>query len=302
MEGRLQVIPDEVLASGYISSRYTNYLICASLTTLVLELVQTLQLEVELVWKGPSVPVKTLYFVNRYFPFVALAVLVLYNDAPSGLSPRACQILFSASTVGMALTMLAADILVYIRLYALSGRSRGMKVFLVVHISVVAVTCLTCLGLYISQDRWISSPDAALKACVGQTPGLGRFMMACAVTLLYNSLFTAGLSLWFGLRIHRSIANGVLRNVLYRDGAVYIITIAIVSVANAIVASFAPERYRLLLVVPQGVAHNLLASRMVLHIRKSRMKDIGFSVELNNTFAYHPSQPRVSQLTMTYYK
>ncbi|KAH6903097.1 hypothetical protein BKA70DRAFT_1303245 [Coprinopsis sp. MPI-PUGE-AT-0042] len=277
-----EVDPTEKLISQYISSTYTNYLICACLTLLALEYLQTLGIEISLLWPTPWTPVKVVYSINRYLPFVALAVLAFYNDSPPYVSPKACQILFSAPSMGIACTILTADILLYIRLYALSGRQRCMKIFLTVHISVIVVICLTCFALYLSRHRWITSPYPNIQSCVGQTLGSGRFVLICYATLLYSSLFTAALSLWFALRMYWITPNSRLMNIFYRDGAFYFVTIAVMSITNAIVAMVAPVKYRLLLAVPQGVAHNVLAARMVLHLHETALDDMGFSVDLDS--------------------
>ncbi|KAH6902696.1 hypothetical protein BKA70DRAFT_1304251 [Coprinopsis sp. MPI-PUGE-AT-0042] len=261
-----EVDPTEKLISQYISSTYTN-VSCACLTLLALEYLQTLGIEISLLWPTPWTPVKI-------STFVALAVLAFYNDAPPYVSPKACQILFSAPSI-----------LLYIRLYALSGRQRCMKIFLTVHISVIVVICLTCFALYLSRHRWITSPYPSIQSCVGQTLGSGRFVLICYATLLYSSLFTAALSLWFALRMYWITPNSRLMNIFYRDGAFYFVTIAVMSITNAIVAMVAPVRsgfYSVYFGRPQGVAHNVLAARMVLHLHETALDDMGFSVDLDS--------------------
>ncbi|KAH6902498.1 hypothetical protein BKA70DRAFT_1307136 [Coprinopsis sp. MPI-PUGE-AT-0042] len=232
-----EVDPTEKLISQYISSTYTN-VSCACLTLLVSSgYLQTLGIEISLLWPTPWTPVKVVYSINRYLPFVALAVLAFYNDSPPYVSPKACQILFSAPSSN------CCDLLDLLRTVPLS------------------------------RHRWITSPYPNIQSCVGQTLGSGRFVLICYATLLYSSLFTAALSLWFALRMYWITPNSRLMNIFYRDGAFYFVTIAVMSITNAIVAMVA---------LPQGVAHNVLAARMVLHLHETALDDMGFSVDLDS--------------------
>lgn len=76
------------------SSRYTNYFAVASLTVLIADYLQTVDLEIALIWPTRLNLVKLVYYINRYLPFVFLPVIIFYNVAPP-LSPKACKILFS---------------------------------------------------------------------------------------------------------------------------------------------------------------------------------------------------------------
>ena len=51
------------------------------------------------------------------------------------------------------------------------------------------------------------------------------------------------LCLWFGVRYYRVSKPGPLLVVFYRDGTLYFVVVAIMSVTNAIIAKFIPVRY-----------------------------------------------------------
>ncbi|KAH6903079.1 hypothetical protein BKA70DRAFT_1111303 [Coprinopsis sp. MPI-PUGE-AT-0042] len=263
----------EKLASQFISSTYTNVrsnsCSVASLTVLILECVQTFELERELIWALKWNHIELMYLFNRYFPLAVLSVLVYYNSTPPYLSPSACQMLFSIPSMGIAVCILVADVLLYLRLYALSQRTKLIKLFLIVNATAVIAICMIFFSLYLSSYEFIESPYPQLTGCLGLTHGASHYILICYSALFYSSIVTMVLSLYYGLRLYWNSRQSRLIQILYRDGAFYFITIALMSIANGVVAMAARSRYRFLLAAPQGVAHNILAARMILHLRET---------------------------------
>ncbi|EFI28298.1 hypothetical protein CC1G_13827 [Coprinopsis cinerea okayama7 len=281
------------LVAQVVSSRYTNYCNVASLTVLILEYMQTFDLERSLIWPIKWNHVKLIYVINRYLPFPVVVALVYYNVAPPIFSERACKYLFSVPSMGIAVCILIADALLYIRLYALSGRTRPVKFFLLANVTLVVVVALTFFALYLAAGRFIQSPAPELAGCFGATSGAGKYVMICYATLLYSAIVTMGLSIWYGLKMYWSSRESHLIKVLYRDGAFYFITIAVMSIANGIFSIGAPARYRFLLAVPQAVMHNILATRMILHLRETARSEMGFSSDVvNHSYGFHATISR----------
>ncbi|KAH6885637.1 hypothetical protein BKA70DRAFT_114784 [Coprinopsis sp. MPI-PUGE-AT-0042] len=277
------------LQNEYRSARDNRYFIYGSLTVLFLEFVQMFPLEMHHIWPIPWTPVKMLYVTNRYFPFIAVAMLAAYHSVPRGFSPKACQILFSVPSLAITFSIFAAEILIYIRIYALSGCQRSMRMFLTAHMFTMVIVCISSYAVYLSRHTWFGGPEY-FSSCISLTLGTGPLMVVYYVVLLYNSLFTAGLSLWLVLRIHWMTPKSHLLSALYQDGALYFVAIALMSILNTIYAISS----RTFVVVPQGVAHNVLAVRMVLHLRETALRDMGFTVDAGSrlgrlSFAPPPS-------------
>ncbi|TFK22972.1 hypothetical protein FA15DRAFT_595148 [Coprinopsis marcescibilis] len=267
----MNVVVSQKILSQIISSRFTN----VSFKRILLEYFQTFTLEATLIWPIKWNYIKYVFFVNRYLPFVVVAHVIYYNVAPGPLTPHDCKILFSVPAMGIAVGILVADVLLYIRLYALSGRSRLIQLFLIGNLASVVIVCVTSFALYLVAGKWIPTTDPERVVCLGQSSG-GTYVMICYATLLYSAVVTMGLSLWYGLRLYRVSRNNRLIKILYRDGSFYFVTIAVFSIANGLVAMLAPARYRFLLAVPQGVLHNILSTRMILHLRETARAEMGF--------------------------
>ncbi|KAH6902715.1 hypothetical protein BKA70DRAFT_1304357 [Coprinopsis sp. MPI-PUGE-AT-0042] len=257
----------EKLASQFISSTYTNYFHIASLTVLILECVQTFELEhwnsVELIWALKWNHIELMYLFNRYFPLAVLSVLV-YSHASSSVTAAYLRPL----PVGIAVCILVADVLLYLRLYALSQRTKLIKLFLIVNATAVIAICMIFFSLYLSSYEFIESPYPQLTGCLGLTHGASHYILICYSALFYSSIVTMVLSLYYGLRLYWNSRQSRLIQILYRDGAFYFITIALMSIAMALLL-WPLSRYRFLLAALRAVAHNILAARMILHLRET---------------------------------
>ncbi|KAF6763674.1 hypothetical protein DFP72DRAFT_1136323, partial [Ephemerocybe angulata] len=259
------------------SSRYTNYFAVASLTVLIADYLQTVDLEIALIWPTRLNLVKLVYYVNRYLPFVFLPVIIFYNVAPP-LSPKqACKILFSVPCMGIACCLLVSEVILYIRVYALSGKTRPMVIFLALHGSAIIIVCLILFAWYQALGRFAPSPFPEVAGCFGVSSANGKFVLACFSLLLYNGIVTTGLCIWFGLKMYWISRDSALVKIFYRDGTFYFVMLVALSLTNGLVALLAPAKYRFMMAIPQEVMHNVISSRMILHIREHARVDMGFT-------------------------
>ncbi|TFK24449.1 hypothetical protein FA15DRAFT_741185 [Coprinopsis marcescibilis] len=268
----------------------------------ILEFVQTVDLEVTLIWPIKWNYIKAIFFINRYLPFFVVTSLIYYNVAPP-ISAYDCKILFSVPSMGVAVCILVADALLYVRLWAISGRTRIVKLFLIVNLTIVVSVCLVTFALYLYLGSFVPSPNPELVGCVGQSYGAGKYVMICYAALFYSAIVTMGLSLWYGMRLYRLSPHSRLIKILARDGSFYFVTIAALSIVNGMVAVLAPARYRFLLAVPQGVAHNILSTRMILHLRETARTEMGFGTSHEGQTVrplsreFHATVPEDSRIT-----
>ncbi|KAH6912011.1 hypothetical protein BKA70DRAFT_1266213 [Coprinopsis sp. MPI-PUGE-AT-0042] len=184
----------------------------------------------------------------------------------------------------MTLGSLCADAVLYLRVHALSVHSNSMKKVLVMNYAVVALVCFATIPFFLRAQKFVPSPGlSSLTGCFGiSLKGPSHWLIACYAAMLYSSIFTMALSLWYGMNLYLSLhptpGRFVLVKIFYIDGAFYFLFIAAMSTANILVALLAPSQYRYLLTNPQGVAHCLLAARMILHLRQVARVSL---VELN---------------------
>ncbi|TFK22973.1 hypothetical protein FA15DRAFT_695374 [Coprinopsis marcescibilis] len=278
-------------ADQMASSLMANYFNVACLVVLALEYIQTVEREAHLIWPTKWTYVKAIFVLNRYLPLALVPPIVYYNVAPV-LPALTCKLLFSVpartlvyfnhysssniATVGFTFSILVADALLYIRIYAVSGRSKAMRAILLINALIVVGLALAPFTFYLVKTVYIVSPFPDLAGCFGSEPGPVVLVMVSYGSLLYSAIVTASLFVFYRIRLNRTLQANPLLKVLYRDGTLYFLSIVAMSTINGLVAVLAPDRFRFLLAIPQGVLHNILATRMVLDIRETARSDMGF--------------------------
>ncbi|TEB39532.1 hypothetical protein FA13DRAFT_7638 [Coprinellus micaceus] len=259
------------------ASQYTNYFAVACLTILIADYLQTLDLEIALIWPTRWNLVKVMYFANRYLPLAFLPVIIFYNVAPGPLSPEACKVLYTVPCMGIAFCLLISEVILYIRVYALSGKTRVMVMFLVLHGGAVILTSLVLFAYYLVLGKFAPSPYPELSGCFGVSSGNSKYVVACFALVLYSGLVTMSLCIWCGLKTYWISKHSRLVKIFYRDGTFYFVMLVVLSLANGLVALLAPAKYRFMLAIPQEVMHNVITSRMILHLREHARTSMGFT-------------------------
>ncbi|KAH6901425.1 hypothetical protein BKA70DRAFT_1436152 [Coprinopsis sp. MPI-PUGE-AT-0042] len=271
---RQGMYPSAVQATSFLTAQSEQNTIVTSMTILILEYFEHFELERTLIWKSRWNVCKCLFLASRYLPFVFVAGWLYYSAAPGSTSPEDCRILYVIATIFMILGSLCADAVLYLRIHALSMHSRSMKTILGMNYAVVALLCFATIPFFLRAQTFVPSPDLlSLTSCFGiSAKGPSHWVLACYGGLLYSSIFTMALSLWYGVQLYLSLhptpGRFVLVKIFYIDGAFYFLFIAVMSTANILVALLAPSQFRYLLSNPQAVAHCVLATRMILHLRQ----------------------------------
>ncbi|TFK20549.1 hypothetical protein FA15DRAFT_123053 [Coprinopsis marcescibilis] len=255
--------------------------VVASLTLLFLEYLQTLELEVSLVWTSEWSLVKCLYLINRFLPFFVLPFALYYN-LTARPSPQVCKVVFAIPCMGIALCIFISEAILYLRVHALSGKGTWILVFILGNGISVFCGSMGLLGYYVALGSWDGSEFAPfVPGCFGKFTENGLLVMIGYLCLLYSGLVTMILCLYFGFKIHWSSRRSPILKVFYRDGTFYFVVLAVMSIANGVAAQFLPARYRFLLAAPQAVMHSTLSTRMILHLRESARAEMGFTTMKN---------------------
>lgn len=178
----------------------------------------------------------------------------------------------------------------YLRLYALSTLNRPLKVVLIGNYIAVTIVCVIGTVLFLRAQNWITPPpEAGPYACFGLVGEATRFgATLCYGALLWSSIFTATTSLWYGFRLWLSIKPtplSTLAKIFYRDGILYFVVIALLTMTNGLLSIFRPNTYYgYIFAIPQAASHSLIVARMVLHLREVA------EAELNGT-GWHIQSP-----------
>ncbi|TFK20543.1 hypothetical protein FA15DRAFT_759312 [Coprinopsis marcescibilis] len=261
------------LSSYFLGTCFT----LASMVVLILEYIQTVEQEAKLIWPTKWSAVKVIFILNRYLPLVFVPPVAYFNVTL--ITPTLmCKSLFTVFAVGIAGSVITADALLYIRIYAVSGRSQTVRNILIANALCVLGLTLGPWGVYVFKTTFVQPPFHR-RGCFAVEPGPSLLVMLAFGSLLYSTILTASLFVFYAARLNRASSRvNPLLKVLYIDGAMYFIFIAAFSIVNGLVSVLSPERvpYRFIVVIPQAISHNILAARMVLHIRQAARTDMGF--------------------------
>ncbi|KAJ7068726.1 hypothetical protein C8F01DRAFT_1119119 [Mycena amicta] len=152
-----QYTPEE--AEEYVLITLTqNYVLYATTTLLVYELLTTFDEEVDRVWSLKWRLPKVLFIINRYIARALLMLQFIAGDYP-GTSAEFCAIYAVWQVIPARLAILVAQAVMVIRLWAIYNNSKPMlHVLLALYISEVAAV-VTCSALASIETQGASQPS-----------------------------------------------------------------------------------------------------------------------------------------------
>ncbi|EFI26791.1 hypothetical protein CC1G_15714 [Coprinopsis cinerea okayama7 len=176
---------------------------------------------------------------------------------------------FGASSVLIVVSMMLAEAIMFIRLYALSGHKKRMCAWLLFQFLGVHVTVFVVFSLFVKSVKFIPSPLSSIPGCIPYRFDSHKllivFGMVVASQLGKLLRFTNVENGDDGIHKFRSSGSPILL-VFYRDGFFYFVSLTLVTIGNIIFDRRAPPELRFMLTLPQGVLHSVLACRLILHI------------------------------------
>ncbi|OJA11962.1 hypothetical protein AZE42_07241 [Rhizopogon vesiculosus] len=232
--------------------------------------------QVRWTWRRKWGFTRIVFVVSRYLPFVTLAMTIYYTiESTRGGVPNYSS--FSVAYDGVHYSgILAAEskyhlVLLLTRTYVFWGCQRRFLIALVVFTTVIftamlgiasmssSKTGVTTTGVY--EDGWNASIMYGL--------------------LMFYELF------YRRFKVYSMQGNPVIAAV-YRDGVVYMLCIALVSMINCIVIVVLPLAYSTLFDGPQIVAHSVLASRIMFNLREANESQdrATFRSSISHPFAF----------------
>ncbi|TFK20541.1 hypothetical protein FA15DRAFT_696866 [Coprinopsis marcescibilis] len=240
----------------------------------IAEYFETIELEVSLIWPVSWNLMKMLYFINRLLPPAVLPFMIAYNFTAT-VTHSYCKVIFTIPCLGVVAGILFSEAILYIRVLALSGKSRRMLIFVIANGTVVSVTSFALMARYIMFSSWGPS-KYSIPGCYGRLYDGILVTMAYSLAL-YSGVVVALLCIYFGVKVYWSSCPGPIVRIFYLDGMVYFIALALLSVGNGLGALFMPAPYRFIMAPIQVVADSSISTRMILHIKDSARKEIGLS-------------------------
>ncbi|KAF5313570.1 hypothetical protein D9611_010175 [Ephemerocybe angulata] len=259
----LQVVIDRLEAQ--LIWDYTNLVGCTFATA---DFLQTFEDEVQYMWTASlSIP-KVLFFIARYSTLVnnVLGTLAPGSFPGGSGTPEDCLMALLRPVVGYPLLILAAEGILFYRVYAFSGKSRKMLAYLVVQFLAIHTVVLYFNFKWFATvkfTRWIL-PTGSI--CM-MTESNSAYFATTFEALLVSVTSAMLIMVVIAYRVHRGL-NSKLLTAFYRDGIFYFICLAAVVSANVVENWLGEGAYKFIFIAFEMNLHGILSTRMLLHLRK----------------------------------
>jgi len=257
-----------------------KYTFVAAVVLLLYDTVINLSDEINLIWLQRYSVGKVLYIITRYSCFFD-AVVVLWYNFTTNLSSESCRVLYEMTNWSMTFGVIICQVVFVIRTYAIWGRS----IFVLVYLCLVLVTAIVVSIVELNKSNisviFVPSPSPTVVPCV---PILGNnklFICFFIVMVVELNILCLSLSKGFSQWRRSSVP---LVNTLYRDGVIYFAVLFSISLMNLIfVLKTFNTPYFYIVAEPQRVFHSVLASRVIINVRKAFSVDDDVSISTKVT-------------------
>ncbi|TFK19547.1 hypothetical protein FA15DRAFT_708873 [Coprinopsis marcescibilis] len=249
-----------------------DYVQAAVLSFLISDYLETLPLELKYVWPSRWNSVKIVFLVARYSPFFDVAVLVAFEVARN-MSALGCHVLlgFGGSVIFVGVTF--SEVILFIRVYAVSSRSRLIKWYLISHFVIVHLVKVVTMMIFAFTIQYETDPMVIRGSTqchmLIKTPRFADhlFTGAFAMFVVSGTVIVLIMS-WLSFQRFRSDGTNLV-SIFFRDGVFYFMILTGISIVNIVVnIVFAPQ-FNYLLPGAQSVFHSTLSTRMVLRLRET---------------------------------
>ncbi|KAJ8589403.1 hypothetical protein M405DRAFT_817969 [Rhizopogon salebrosus TDB-379] len=275
--------------SDYIGRQTVAYTAVASAAALLFDFCITFDSEVRWTWGRKWGFTRIVFVISRYLPLVGVSMTAYYAaEATNGRITNYWRLAI-VSYSGVYISFLgafAAEVLVVLRTYVFWECDKKFLIVISVFTMATTAAILTIAGVDSSKSGNATYWHRVLKENQGTSIIYGL--------LTFYALVLMSLTVYKRFKIYRR-DNSPLVATVYRDGVIYMLCMALVSLANCLTGFMLPLSYTTLLACPQILVHSTLASRILFNLRAtSELQDttIGGPVVSNVVFA----QPTHSRL------
>ncbi|KAJ2932234.1 hypothetical protein H1R20_g4846, partial [Candolleomyces eurysporus] len=231
---------------------------------------QTVDLEVSLIWERDWSRVKVLYVISRYIPClylpVALFVGLQYNP-----TVQKCGASFATSSLLIVTGMMVAEAILFIRVCALA-QSKRITIWLVLQFIGVHAAIYAVFSLFLKSIKFLPYQIGNIPGCIPYRFNSTLLLVVFGIVVASETIIML-ITGYIGVRRYRS-SDCPLLVVFYQDGILYFVSLAAVTVGNIIFDVAGPPELRFMLAVPQGVLHSVLSCRMILHLYDFGKKEV----------------------------
>jgi len=237
-----------------------KYAYLSAVVLLVYDTVLNSTDEIQLIWLQRWSVGKALYILSRYGCFADAALALFYGYSTS-LSLEACRNVYKMGILLMAFGAMTCQVVLIFRTYAVWGRSMSILVYLcLIQVAAVIIFIFILNKFYLS-IIFVPSPYPRFAPCVPVLGDSQSFVVFCTIMVVELNilcvLLIKGLSQWQRM-------STPLVQTLYRDGVAYFAVLFLISLINVLYHSSCFS----VVAEHQRVLHSILASRVIINIRK----------------------------------
>ncbi|TEB26256.1 hypothetical protein FA13DRAFT_1737664 [Coprinellus micaceus] len=246
------------------------YLLTWALMLIVADWAHTLPLEIEHMWPAPLSAIKVLFFLNRYN---ILDIALSYVHTTGASIPKQCKTIFFCASIWLVISIAFAEAIMYMRVFALSGRSKVVLWILGTQFVLVHGGSIILLAVFLVPMKYEPSPLPNLIPCTPVIEDDDILISIFFGIVMLSELLIFAYTLWIGYKKHKGSrrSSGLLR-VFYRDGSMYFGALVLASAANLAILFTVLPTCRYMFNIPQRALHSILASRTVLHLKEMSAK------------------------------
>ncbi|TFK26949.1 hypothetical protein FA15DRAFT_702361 [Coprinopsis marcescibilis] len=257
----------------FLGGRFVaNCMLGASVTLFLCDYLQTLEEEIEKMWRRKKNIGTYLFFISRYPTFVdlALAGCVLTT---LGVPEKVCN---KGAVIAMhmisLMSIVASESILVVTLYALLGGKKKYAFILsliygLATFSVAAIVVVDFAGMKVMRVKLHGNTTV----CGVRDPHGKRDYLHHLVymILLGEELAMTILATVIGFGKYRRIMKSPIVDLLYQDGFYYYLVLLSFSLLNVLIPFVLP-RYFDVVSVLQRVVHPILSNRLLLHMRSNK--------------------------------
>jgi len=251
-----------------------NYTDIAAVALLVYDFFLTVDREAKYFWPPRKGWITFLFFINRYMVFLALTIDA-YAQVSTNVTYSFCKFAIGVwLLVTDILQLMVTDIILWVRVCALYGNTKKIRILLFSLLTLCTITSIFVLGVVGARSRGTDHPTSDLQHCAVQSQY--HFLWAFWIPVLcYESVMFSLVAYrtYIYLQNRRTYVSQIL-DVLLRDSLIYFATILVLFVLNSVLFSLPDPSTAGLVTCPTLVLLSIMGNRMLLNLREEDAKSL----------------------------
>ncbi|KAG2012943.1 hypothetical protein CC2G_009889 [Coprinopsis cinerea AmutBmut pab1-1] len=236
--------------------------------------------QVKHIWFGKMSKIKIAYFVTRYSIFLHYILTFVYYGSKDLTIPQ-CHTWFGASIIVLVANAAFSEALLYLQVYAISGRRRWLGIYLIFQCVTAYAIKFGLLARYLQKTVIITINLPGMHCTPINFPQTSRYTAALFIVQILALAILIGITFWILRSSYKGVGNSLLV-VLIRNGMIYVAIIVVLGIITAAINYYSDSSS--LISNFQGAAHPLLSTRLILHLRERGQKQLEStdSQDINN--------------------